>query len=82
MRRWFARLAFSFILLAVVFAWEGYRIRRGDFGPGKEWKMYVFFATAAVCFGLGLRGMHERHRQFNDVGREDRAGEDPPDEKE
>src|SRR5688500_9684608 len=57
MRRWLARLAFSFILLALVFVWEGYRTRRGDRGPGQEGRMYAFFVAAAVCFGLGLRGI-------------------------
>ena len=71
MRRWLARLAFSFILLTVVFAWEGYRTRRGDRGPGQETKTYAFFAAASLCFGLGLRWMRERHRQMDDVDRSD-----------
>ena len=71
MRRWLARLAFSFILLAAVFAWEGNRVRRGDRGPGHEWKMYAFFASAALCFGLGLRGVRERHRQFDDLDKQE-----------
>jgi hypothetical protein len=62
MKKWLSRLAFSFIVLAVVFAWEGYKIRRGDHGPGLEWKQYAFFATAVVVFVLGLIGMRERHR--------------------
>lgn len=67
MTRWIARLAFSFILLAAVFAWEGNRIRRGDRdsgtgASGSEGKMYACFVAAAVCFGLGLRGVQERHR--------------------
>ncbi len=62
MRRWWARLAFSFIVVALVLAWEGYRTHRGDRGPGQQWKTYAFFAGAALCFGVGLRGMRERHR--------------------
>jgi hypothetical protein len=62
MRKWIGRLGFSFILLTVVFAWEGYRIQRGDRGPGHEGRMYACYAAAALCFGLGLRGVHERHR--------------------
>jgi hypothetical protein len=64
--RWLARFSFSLIILTVVFAWEGYRIRRGDEGPGNEKKMYACFAAAAVCFGLGLRGMRERHRRMDE----------------
>jgi hypothetical protein len=62
-----ARFAFSFILLAIVFAWEGYRVRRG-LAAGPEWKAYALFAAAALCFGLGLRGLRERHRGFYDTG--------------
>ena len=62
MRKWLARLSFSFIILTVVFAWEGYRTRRGDRGPDQDMKAYAFYGAAALCFGLGLRGVHERHR--------------------
>lgn len=65
MRRWTARLAFSFILLAIVFAWEGHRTRRGDRGPGQDWKAYAYFAASAVCFVAGLRGVRERHRHVD-----------------
>ena len=62
MRRWMARLAYSFFVLTLVFAWEGYRTQRGDRGPDQHVKMYAFYAAAAVCFGLALRGLRERHR--------------------
>jgi hypothetical protein len=76
-RHWLGRLAFSFILLTVVFAYEGYRTRRGDRGPGQEAKMYAFFAAAAACFVVGLRGMRERHRPIDDGGAADDGGEPP-----
>ena len=66
MAKWSARFAFSFILLAVVCAWEGYRAQRGDRGPVEAWKVYALYAGAALCFGLGLRGMRERHRRMDD----------------
>jgi hypothetical protein len=65
MRKWLARLAFSFLVISIFFALEGYQIHRGDRGPGHEWKMYAFFAGAAVFFVLGLRGMRERHRPWD-----------------
>ena len=71
MRKWLARLGFSFILLTIVFAWEGYRTQRGDRGPDQQAKTYALYAAAALCFGLGLRGVHERHRMLRD-------GDDPP----
>jgi hypothetical protein len=79
MRRWLARLAFSFLLLTVVFAWEGYRIRRGDRGPVPEWKAYAFFGAAALCFGLGLRGMRERHRALDERDAAPRRRDDEDD---
>jgi hypothetical protein len=66
MAKWFARFAFSFILLAVVFAWEARRRQRGDVGPVEPWKVYALYAAAALCFGLGLRGIRERHRTISD----------------
>ena len=66
MAKWIARFAFSFILLAAVFAWEGYHAQRGDRGPVETWKIYAFYAAAALCFGLGLRGIRERHRRMSD----------------
>ena len=79
MRRWMARLSFSFVILTLVFAWEGYRTQRGDRGPDQQAKMYAFYAAAAVCFGLGLRGVRERHRMLNE---QDPAEPRPPGGKE
>jgi hypothetical protein len=64
MREWLARFAFTLFVLAMVCAWEGYRIQRGDRGNPSEHqlRMYALYAAAALCFGLGLRGMQERHR--------------------
>lgn len=72
MRKWLARLSFSFIVVAAVLAWEGWRIRRGDRGPGREWQAYACIAGAAICFGLGLRGVRERHRLLHERSDEDR----------
>ena len=75
MRRWLARLAFSFILISAVFAYEGYRFQRGDHGAGHDWRMYAFYAAAAVCFGLGLRGVRERHRLLDEQPRDPQDGQ-------
>ena len=83
MRRWMARLTFSFFVLTLVFAWEGYRTQRGDRGPDQDVKMYAFYAAAALSFGLALRGVRERHRppQEKDPSAPYVAGdeESPPD---
>lgn len=69
--RLLSRFSFSLIILTVVFAWEGNRIRRGEEGPGNEKKMYAFFAAAVGCAVLGAIAMRERHRRmpYNDDDR-------------
>jgi hypothetical protein len=62
MRKWLARLSFSFMIFAAVLAYEGYHIYHGQRGPRPAWMAYAFFAGAALCFGLALRGVRERHR--------------------
>jgi hypothetical protein len=65
----------------MVFAWEGYRSHGGGGGPGREQRTYAFFAAAAVCFGLGLWGVRERHRveprEDTDSGPDLYPGDDP-----
>jgi hypothetical protein len=77
MRKWLARLSFSLIIVAAVLAWEAWRTRRGDRGPGREWQGYALVAGAAICFGLGLRGVRERHRLLDEESAERR--DDPED---
>jgi hypothetical protein len=56
MQKWLARLAFSFIILAVVLAWSGRQAaRRGD-APT------VYYAAAALLGAAGIIGLRERHR--------------------
>jgi len=59
MRRWLARLAFSFIILAAVLAWEGYKASKL---PDRPYKMFAYFAGAGVCAVVGFLGIKERHR--------------------
>ena len=59
MRRLLARLAFPFLVLAVVLAWEAYRAATGrapDVGQGR---VVVYVAGAALLLGLGLRGIRD-----------------------
>jgi hypothetical protein len=57
MQRWLARLAFSFIILAVVLAWTGRQAaRRGDAGTG-------YYVAAALLGAAGIMGLRERHRR-------------------
>jgi hypothetical protein len=62
MQNWLARLAFPFLVLAFVLAWEGYRASSGQTPGVGQGRVMLYFASAAVLFGLGLRGIRERHR--------------------
>ena len=56
--RWFARFAFSFVILAAVAGYEGYRAReRGD-----QSRATLLFATAAAGAALGFAAVRMRHR--------------------
>jgi hypothetical protein len=83
MRKWLARLSFILIIVAAVLAWEAWRTRRGDHGPGREWRAYACVVGAALCLGLGLRGVRERHqpRDGEIVGDDDPGDRPPRDEK-
>jgi hypothetical protein len=56
MRKWLARLSFSFLILAAVLAWEGRRAAQAGRSAN------VYYAAAIVLVGLGLAGIRERHR--------------------
>lgn len=56
MRKWLARLAFSFLILAAVLAWEGQRASE------QERSATPYYAAAIVLLGLGAAGLRERHR--------------------
>ncbi len=74
MRRWLARLGFSFLLLAAVLAWEGYQATTGRRGDVPQWRIALCFMGAAALFAIGLRGVRERHRMLE--------GAPPPRERE
>ena len=62
MRRWLARLAFSFIVLAMVLAWEGHRAAAGARGPEARQRVTAYYLGAALALAAGLAGLRERHR--------------------
>lgn len=63
MRRWLARLSFSFFIIAAVLAWEAYRTR-----GGAEWRPILYLVAGLLSVLLGLAGVRERHRTQNDEG--------------
>jgi len=56
MRKWLARLAFSFIILAAWQFWEGGKARQRGANPT------VHYVVAAILLGAGMAGVRERHR--------------------
>jgi len=57
-RWWFARFAFSFLVLAAVAALEGYKARE----RGNASRATFLFATAAAGAALGVTALRSRHR--------------------
>ncbi len=76
MRKWLARLSFSFMIVAAVLAYEGYHTHHGNRPAHPNWAAYAFIAGAALSFGLGLRGVRERHRLLDEARRDDRRDDD------
>jgi hypothetical protein len=60
MRRWLARLSFSFLILAMVLAWTGYKASKL---PDRGTDVLLCYAGAGVCLALFLAGTRERHRE-------------------
>lgn len=79
MRRWLARLSFSFLILAVVLAWDAYSSLRGRGRAVRPWRVHAQFATAAVLVVLGLAGARARHQMLRDDADEAGRPENPHD---
>lgn len=65
MNRWLARLAFSFLVLAALLAWTGYKELTTRFAPSKP-RVALYFVGAGMSLGLAVRGFRERHRSGNE----------------
>ena len=61
-RRWLARLAFSFVIIALVLLWEGYKALGGGDRPVLPKRAMLCFIGAGAAMALAGAGMHERHR--------------------
>lgn len=61
MRRWLARLGFSFIVIGLVLIWEIYNGTRD--GTLRGTRLGLYYAGVVVCLGAGVAGMKERHRK-------------------
>lgn len=66
MNRWLARLAFSFLVLAALLAWTGYKELTGSHTAPSKARVGVYFVGAGMSLGLAARGFRERHRADNE----------------
>jgi hypothetical protein len=62
MRRWLARLPFTFLILAGWLAYEGYRASTGFYGPVGSLRVATYFLAAIFALSLSMMGFRERHR--------------------
>jgi hypothetical protein len=62
MKTWIARFSFSFVVIALWLAWEGYRRISGRGGEPGDGRATLYFVAAAMAFSLGVAGLRERHR--------------------
>jgi len=65
MKRWLARLAFSFLILAGLLAWSGYKELTNGGRPDKV-RVGLYFVAAGMSIGLAMRGFKERHGGENE----------------
>lgn len=63
-RRWLARLSMSFLIVAALLAYRGYRAgQTHDLSPAQASICYI---AAAMAFALFLMGVREKHRPMDD----------------
>jgi hypothetical protein len=61
MNRWLARLSMSFLILAGLLVWQGYR-ELTTFAHPNTWRVGLYFLAAGIGVGLAVKGIRERHR--------------------
>lgn len=60
-RQWLGRLSFSFLVVAFLLTWQGYK-RFHDAGDASDWRTVLYFGAAGASLVLALTGLRERHR--------------------
>ena len=61
MAKWLARFSFTFLVLAGLLLWQGYRELTMSSSPN-VWRIGLYFVAAGISIGLAFRGIRERHR--------------------
>ena len=62
MRRWLARLPFTFLILGVWLGYEGYRASKGLYGPVSDTRVGIYFLAAVLAISLSMMAFRERYR--------------------
>ena len=62
MNEWLARFSMTFLVLAGLLVYQGYRELTGPVSPN-IWHIGLYFVAAGISIGLSLRGVRERHRR-------------------
>jgi hypothetical protein len=67
LRRWLGRLSFSFLIIACVLLWTGYKDLTGDAThPRRTGRALLCFVGGGACMALASAGMRERHRRYDE----------------
>ena len=67
LRRWLGRLTFSFVIIACVLLWTGYKdLRPDETRPRRSGRALACFIGAGACMALASSGMRERHRRYDE----------------
>jgi hypothetical protein len=59
---WLSRAAFSFIIIAAVLIWNGYKLLQQQ-PPAETWRWALCFVGAGACAAFGVAGIRARHRE-------------------
>jgi hypothetical protein len=61
MNRWLSRFAFTFLILAGLLIYQGYR-EMTTLAQPLWWRIGLYFVAAGMGLGLAVKGVRERHR--------------------
>lgn len=73
MRRWLARLSWSFLILGLALGYDAWRAHTGRGQPLPEWRIWLQYVAALVFIVLFMAGVKARHHPD--------AGPPPPDDR-
>jgi hypothetical protein len=63
LRNWLARLSFSFLIIALVLGWEGFKLLGNGGASQSSLRVMEYFAGAVAGFVLALIGARIRYHR-------------------